>query len=110
MEFLSELYVSDDMRGREAEAVKKLKEEKKDPFLYVIVLSSNEDSQLDLISSLMLFMPGQQTEETDKMLVAGLSSTKDNGIELIARIAAECLEQTGNCDIRSYLSKKERCL
>jgi len=110
MEFLSKLYVSDGMKGREAESVEKLKNGTRDPFLYAIVLSTNEDSQLDLISSLMLFMPGKYDMDRDQLLVAGISFTKDEGIELIARIAAECYEKTGGCDMRSYLSGKERCI
>ena len=39
-------------------------------------------------------------------IVVGITSTYDEAVEMIITITKECLEATGNCNLKDYLKKK----
>lgn len=105
MKFHSNLYIGEELRGREDEMIAALKSGRRPFFLYILAFSSTKDGQLDLFSSKMLSVPGYAE---DDMMIVGLAAGKEDGLKLIRSITEETFAETGTCDIRSFLISRSK--
>lgn len=67
---------------------------------YLILVSNHPSDQLDIVRTKYLNTPiyrGQALE------LVGIASTKEEAIELVGRIAKECVEQTGSAYIKHFV-------
>ena len=72
---------------------------------YLITLSSNENNQLDIISTLYL----RQDSVTGRLpLVVGVARDKKDAVGMVRDILEETIRATGLPDMRSYLLARSR--
>ena len=68
--------------------------------IYVIALAASPHDQLEIIHSGYL---KQGCFDTEHMLVVGFASSRQEAVEIIARLAQKVVKETGNADIRRYI-------
>lgn len=71
---------------------------------YVIAVSSGND-QLEIFHSAYL---KQRYYRAHPPVVVGIASDYEEAVAIIVKIAQECVEATGNCNLKEYLKQKAR--
>ena len=104
MRYLKDLYVSEELKGREEEIIEHLEKKEFQFRVYLIALPENERNQLEIYHSGML----NQTWYREKdVFVVGLAKGYLQALELVRKIAQETVDKTGNADIRQYILKRQ---
>lgn len=70
---------------------------------YLITLSENPGNQLELFSA--SFMKQEAFWNLCPPII-GVAGSKADAVQVVQRIAEECLQETGNCNIREYLKNR----
>lgn len=104
MRYFKELYISEELKGREAEVVEHLEKKEFQFRIYLIALPENEKNQLEIYHSGML---NQEWYRNKDVFVVGLAKGYLQAIELVRKIAEETLEATGGADIRQYILNRQ---
>ena len=104
MRYLKELYVSEELKGREEEVIGHLEKKEFQFRVYLITLPENEKNQLEIYHSGML---NQEWYRDRDVFVVGLAKGYLPALELVRQIAAETVEKTGDADIRQYILKRQ---
>lgn len=104
MRYFKELYISEELQGREEEVVEHLEKKEFQFRIYLIALPENEKNQLEIYHSGML---NQEWYRNKDVFVVGLAKGYLQAIELVRKIAEETLEATGGADIRQYILKRQ---
>lgn len=104
MRYFKELYISEELKGREAEVVEHLEKKEFQFRIYLIALPENEKNQLEIYHSGML---NQEWYQNKDVFVVGLAKGYLQAIELVRKIAEETLEATGGADIRQYILNRQ---
>lgn len=104
MRYFKELYISEELKGREEEVVEHLEKKEFQFRIYLIALPENEKNQLEIYHSGML---NQEWYQNKDVFVVGLAKGYLQAIELVRKIAEETLEATGGADIRQYILKRQ---
>ena len=99
------LYIGDSIDPMKVIGIRKKLEE--NPFfagVVLIVLSANDYDQLDIIDARKLAQPFFRKSE---LSVVGIARDRDEALELVRQMAAECLSDRGDCALKEYLSWEE---
>ncbi len=100
LNWFPELYITD-AAGRDSDRViEKLNKGKLVRGRHLITLASNPADQLDIVNTFWL-----KQKQCAKHLppVVGLAASYEDALELVIRITEECLAETGDADLRSYV-------
>lgn len=104
MRYLKDLYVSEELKGREEEIMEHLEKKEFQFRVYLIVLPENEKNQLEIYHSGML---NQKWYRDKDVFVVGLAKGYLQALELVRKIAEETVDKTGDADIRQYILKRQ---
>ncbi len=71
--------------------------------VYVLMLSTNPQNQLDILSSAFLKQPYYRHQE---LMVVGLASGYPEALTVLQRIVADAVQATGKADLRAFLAAR----
>lgn len=97
----SKLYWGESIKEKNKD--KLLKKLEKHPVisgLFVIAISESTHDQLDIYNANILI---QKYFQTNPPTVVGIAKSYDESILVVQQILEECLQKTGNCNIKEYL-------
>lgn len=100
IEFYHNLYVSECWQKKKGKIVKRLKENKLQPQVYVITLSQGEQNQLEFFSSVLL---KQSIFEHSKLFVIGIADGYDEAFFLVEEIVQDVYQETKSANARQFL-------
>lgn len=100
-----DLYVSDGWEKKKLKMIKKLQENRLQPFVYVIALSQGEQNHLEFFSSVLL---KQHVFEHSSFLVVGLADGYEGALSLIEEMTREVYEKTGEANLRQFFLERQR--
>ena len=100
MEFYCNLYVSECWQKKKERIIKKLKENKIQPQVYIITLAQGEQNQLEFFSSILL---KQHVFEHASLFIVGIVNGYDEALTAIEKITDEVYSKTGKADLRKYI-------
>ena len=100
IEFYHNLYVSECWQKKKGKIVKRLKENKLQPQVYVITLSQGEQNQLEFFSSVLL---KQSIFEHSKLFVIGIADGYDEELFLVEEIVQDVYQETKSANARQFL-------
>ena len=73
------------------------------PGVFLITEAENPSEQLEIIDNAYL----QQKKIRDSLpRIVGLAYGKEEAFQIIRQIAAECMRETGGCDLAAYLKEQ----
>lgn len=104
MRYFKELYISEELKGREKEVIDHLEKKEFQFRIYLIALPENKNNQLEIYHSGML---NQKWYEDEDVFVVGLAKGYLQALELVRRITEETVEKTGDADIRQYILRRQ---
>lgn len=101
LSFHPNLYLSEEIDSQELHKIKK-KLEKKPLFsgLFLIVLSTNENDQLEYFDAKQLIQPYY---EKKCFQVVGLANSSGEAQGLVTKMLQDCLDQRGDCNLKEFL-------
>lgn len=105
MRYYRHLYLTEGLEKKKEKIIRRLEQGKLQPSVYVIALSSGEKNQLEIYPVLQFKQPSYPEKD---LFVVGITKGYDEAVELVAQIVQEVYDQTGACDIRSYILEKEQ--
>ena len=94
------LYVGETAKERERKIRHQVNRGRFLPGLYLITFAANEKDQLDIIESKYLV---QKRVRNTLPEIVGIAFGYGEALELLMKIATEAYENTGDCDVRSFL-------
>ncbi len=71
--------------------------------VYVLMLSTNPQNQLDILSSAFLRQPFYRNQD---LTVVGLASGYQEALTVLQRMAADAVRATGKADLRAFLAAR----
>lgn len=104
MRYFKELYISEELKGREEEVISHLEKKEFQFRIYLIALPENDRNQLEIYHSGML---NQEWYQDKDIFVVGLAKGYLQALELVRRITEETVKETGDADIRQYILKRQ---
>lgn len=104
MEYLSKLYLSDDVRKYARKIKRRLKYHKTDVGHYLITIASNPNDQIDIVPTTIWTTLGH-SRPLPKVL--GIAGTEEGALELVRTMTEECFRETGGADLKTYFSEKK---
>lgn len=105
MKFYCNLYVSEELKGREREIIYKLRHDQVQLNKYIIVFAQSMKNHLEFYDSVLLL---QKCWGKENLFVVGIADGYESALNLVARIVSEVYEATGDVQIRTYLSEQQR--
>lgn len=102
LSYLPDLYLGEGIDGKKLDKIKKKLENK--PLLsgvFLVALSRNPSDQLEIYSARQL---AQRYYTKYPPCVVGIAANYDEAVEMVKRIARECMEERGDCALKEYLS------
>lgn len=98
------LYVSEFLEEKQDKILRKLKENRFQPGVYLITFAQNGVDELEFYSTALL---KQHVYEDTPIFVVGIAEGYEDAVEMVARITGEVYDQTGTAEIRRYIMDKE---
>ena len=105
MKYYSNLYVSDSLKKKKDNVIRRLERRKIQPDLHVILLPGCGHNQLEIVNAMYLLQPGYPREDR---LVVGIAKGWDDAVELVETISREVYEATGDLQLRDYIQAREQ--
>lgn len=102
MKFYRYLYIGDTVKN--PNKIKRQLKHHAGVQAYVIAVASGED-QLEIFHSGYL---KQKYFRFHPPVIVGIASNYEEAVKLVVKITEECLETTGNCNLKEYLKQKVR--
>ena len=102
MRYYKHLYLTEGLEKKKEKIIRKLEAGKLQPSVHVITLAISEKNQLEIYPTLQFKQPAFPEQ------VVGITKGYEEAVELVEQIVQEVYEQTGGCDIRSYILEKEQ--
>ena len=93
------------LEKKKEKIIRKLESGKLQPSVHVITLAISEKNQLEIYPTLQFKQPAFPEQD---LFVVGITKGYEEAVELVEQIVQEVYEQTGGCDIRSYILEKEQ--
>ena len=93
MRYYKHLYLTEGLEKNKEKIIRKLESGKLQPSVHVIY------------PTLLFKQPAFPEQD---LFVVGITKGYEEAVELVEQIVQEVYEQTGGCDIRSYILEKER--
>ena len=100
MKIYQELYVSEELEKRRDDVIQKLKEDKIQWNIYLIVLVGHNNSQLEIVNSTLLV---HKLFPREGIIIVGIAKGKSQAMELIKEIVSSIYAKTGKVDIRKFI-------
>ncbi len=100
MKFYKALYIGDTVK--EPDKIKKKLKKHEGTFVYVITIATGPD-QLEIYHSGYL---KQKYYRKHPPIIIGIASDYKEAVDIVVQITQECLETTGNCNLKEYLKQK----
>ena len=105
MRYYKHLYLTEGLEKKKEKIIRKLEAGKLQPGVHVITLAVSERNQLEIYPTIQFKQPAFPEQE---LFVVGITKGYDEAVELVEQIVQEVYDQTGTCDIRSYILEKEQ--
>ncbi|MDE7404412.1 MAG: hypothetical protein K2M81_04825 [Lachnospiraceae bacterium] len=102
MKFYKYLYIGDTVTN--PQKVKRKLKHHAGVQVYVIAVASYPD-QLEIFHSAYL---KQRYYRYHPPIIVGIASDYEEAVQIVMKITQECLEATGNCNLREYLKRKAK--
>ncbi|MBR2189382.1 MAG: hypothetical protein IJ860_08275 [Eubacterium sp.] len=107
MKWYGNLYTGSYAAGRLDEIREDIELEEFDfPGLYLITLASNHIDQLDIFAASRLI--GRKAAARRMQMLVGVALGKEEAMDVLQTIARDTVSETGGCDMRSYLRRKQQ--
>jgi len=103
MRFHGKLYIGDSIKHPELTKWK-LRVAAGQFNVYLIVVSNNQDNQLECFHNALL---KQRFFRRQKLYVVGIAGNYEEAMDLIQCITQDCVSQTGSGNIKAFLLNKE---
>ena len=100
-----DLYVSECWQEKKEKIIKKLRQNRLQPQVYVIALSQGEQNHLEFFSSMLL---KQRVYKNTGLFVVGIASGYDEALSITAEIADHVYRETGGADIRRFILDRQK--
>jgi lipoprotein NlpI len=101
MRWYHKLYIGKTARSKRYKIVWKVKHHAGMLGVYLITLSSNNENLLDIFDSSLILQPHYKRED---MFIVGIACGYDEAVEVATQIIDELYRNTGDFDIRQYLT------
>ena len=101
MRYYKHLYLTEGLEKKKEKIIRKLEAGKLQPGVHVITLAVSERNQLEIYPTIQFKQPAFPEQEL-------FTKGYDEAVELVEQIVQEVYDQTGTCDIRSYILEKEQ--
>lgn len=93
------LYISREAAKKQWRIVRRIKRDKFQSDVFVIVLSENEDSLLEIYPSYIFLQPHFKGGQ---IRIVGISKGYNEAVELVRIMTEQCFEETGTADLKNY--------
>lgn len=105
MKFYCDLYVSECWQEKRARIIKKLKQNRIQPQVYVVALSQGSQNQLEFFSSILL---KQHVFDNAEVFVVGIANGYDEALFMVRDITKQIYTETGTADLRKYILERQK--
>ncbi len=105
MRYYKYLYTGESLEKKKEKIISKLSREKLQAGIFLIVLSGEENNQLEILNSNLLL---QKYYPQKDYLVVGIAKGFDEALEILEQIVQEVYNETKGAEIRSYILNKEQ--
>lgn len=103
MLFHKKLYFDEKLSKSKRKVLKKLKQGNLQLGIHVITVSLSKEDMLEIYPAYVLL---QRIYRELPLVVVGVASDREAASELLIRITADCLLETGDVDLRQYFSDR----
>lgn len=103
MVWYEDLYVGYNLLDKKRQIVRKIKNGKPMFNKYVITLPQNDYDTLEIYPSNVLI---QKWYRDSDMVVIGIAEGKEEAMDMMNLIIMECLEQTGNVNVKDFIMEQ----
>lgn len=100
-----DLYTGLGLKKKKARILKRIKQNKIQPFLYLITLAKGEQNHLEFFSASLL---KQQVFNPSPLFLVGIAESYEEAMYLVEEITQNVVTQTGGTDIRSYILNRQK--
>lgn len=104
MKFYCDLYVSECWRRKKAKIIKKLKENRVQPQVYVVALAQGGQNELEFFSSILL---KQHVFDNADIFVVGIADGYDEALAMVRDIVEEVYNTAGDAGLRTYIMNRQ---
>lgn len=104
LKIYSNLYVSESLEKKKRKVLRKIKKHQFVPDVYLITLAENKEDELEFYSSLLW---KQYAKRNIPIFLVGLAKGYEEALDLITQITQEVHRETGEVEIRKYISDRE---
>lgn len=105
IKFYCDLYVSECWREKENKIIKKLKENRIQPQVYIVALSQGDQNELEFFSSILL---KQHVFDNAEVFVVGIANGYDEALFMVRDITKQIYTETGTADLRKYILERQK--
>ena len=105
MEIYYQIYFSEQLQKKKARILRKLKQNRIQPGIYLIVFEQKEKSTLEFFPSLLL---KQKRFCLENHMVVGIASGYDEALEMVRDMTDQVYQKTGGTDVCAYLRKEQQ--
>ena len=100
-----DLCVSECWQEKKEKIIRKLRQNRLQPQVYVIALSQGEQNHLEFFSSILL---KQRVYRNSGLFVVGITAGYDEALTVTTRIADHVYRETGGTDIRRFILDRQK--
>ena len=104
MEFYYQTYFGESLVNKKAKIIRKLKQNKIQPGIYLITLAQGRQNELEFFSALLL---QQKIFHSEDLFVVGVASGYEEALELIEEITDDVYQETKDAKIREYITQEQ---
>lgn len=104
MKFYCDLYVSECWQEKKERIIKRLKQNRLQPQVYVIALSQGKQNHLEFFSSVLL---KQHIVRDAGLFVVGIADGYDEALSIIAAVTDQIYKETADADIRRFILNRQ---
>ncbi len=105
IKFYCDLYVSECWREKKNKIIKKLKENRIQPQVYIVALSQGDQNELEFFSSILL---KQHVFDNAEVFVVGIANGYDEALFMVRDITKQIYTETGTADLRKYILERQK--
>ena len=102
MKWYRDLYIGEGVKGREDTFIRQIEEGGCPRKLWLITLAYNQKDLLDIRCAVSL---AREDLARSLPMIVGLAKDKEEAVSLTESITRDCLEKTGDVDLRAFLSR-----
>lgn len=99
-----DLYVSECWREKKERIIKRLRQNRLQPQVYVITLALGSQNHLEFFSSMLL---KQHVFKDAELFVVGIADGYDEALSITTAITEQVYKETADADIRRFILKRQ---